>query len=107
MRLDIYLTAIRPTQVYWDQITHNLGKMASAAGLYEVLWRPEELKITLAGDLIPLLEHGLLTLKASPEQFKVYNPENGWGSYDNLIVFVETYLEACRDNPDAEIRVSR
>ena len=34
----------REEDLYSANITHNLGKMADAAGLYEALWRPHRLK---------------------------------------------------------------
>ena len=107
MSLDVYLTAVRPTEVYWRNITHNLGKMAAEAGIYEALWRPEEINVATAEQLVPLLEAGLETLRADPERFKKFNPENGWGDYEGLVNFVEAYLEACKENPDAEVNVSR
>jgi hypothetical protein len=36
MSLDVYLIAARPTNVYSANITHNLNKMAEAAGIYDV-----------------------------------------------------------------------
>ena len=107
MSLDIYLTAVRPTDVYTANITHNLNKMAEEAGIYEVLWRPEELGIRRAFELIDPLTVGLEKLKADPERFKQFNALNGWGDYDSLVDFVETYLEACKANPDAEVRAYR
>lgn len=107
MSLDITLTATRAVNVYDANITHNLGKMADEAGIYELLWRPEELNITLAGELITRLNDGLIWLKSEPERFKVFNPENGWGDYEGLVKFVEAYLQACKENPDATIEVSR
>ena len=107
MSLDVYLKAVRPTEVYSANITHNLNNMANAAGIYQALWRPEELHITKAGDLIPLLEKGLAELKADPEKFRAYNASNGWGMYEHFVPFVEDYLEACREYPDAEVSVSR
>ena len=102
-----YLTAVRPTEVYWRNITHNLNNMATGAGMYEALWRPEEINVTKAEQLVPLLEAGLETLRSDPERFKKFNPENGWGNYEGLVDFVESYLHACKENPDAEIRVCR
>ncbi len=107
MSLDVYLTAVRPTEVYSRNITHNLGKMAAEAGIYEALWRPEEINVATAEQLVPLLEAGLETLRADPERFKKFNPENGWGDYEGLVNFVEAYLQACKENPDAEVNVSR
>ena len=107
MSLDISLTVERPTDVYSGNITHNLVGMAEEAGIYKHLWRPEEIGITHAAQLIKPLKAGLRALEADPERFKKLNPPNGWGRYETLVAFVRNYLEACVENPDAEIRVSR
>src|SRR5260221_6791232 len=39
-------------EVYWANITHNLGLMARECGLYEPLWRPVENGITHARQLV-------------------------------------------------------
>ena len=88
-------------------ITHNLNKMADAAGLYQIVWRPDENKITYAEQLIDPLTEGLARLKANPESFKKYEPSNGWGSYDGLVQFLEEYLDACKKFPQALVYVSR
>jgi hypothetical protein len=107
MSLDVYLKIIRPTEVYSANITHNLGRMAQEAVLYMPLWRPEEMRFTKAYQIIPMLEKGLDRLKAKPDFFKSFNPDNGWGSYESLVKFVEKYLVACKEYPDADIEVSR
>ena len=107
MSLDIKLLALRKTDVFGANLTHNLTVMAMEAGLYEALWRPEDLKIANAGEMAPLLGFGLEKLKADPERFKKLNPANGWGTYEGLVRVVENYLEACVQNPDAEIKVRR
>ena len=107
MSLDVYLEAVRPTEVYWANITHNLGRMAEAAGIYKHLWRPEEIGITTANQLIEPLTTGLALLESDPPRFRQYNAENGWGTYEHFVPFVRKYLAACIENPDATIRVSR
>ena len=93
--------------MYAYNITHNLGKMAAAVDLYYYLWRPEEVGITKAEELILPLAEGLGRLKGNPEYYKTFNPSNGWGDYEGLVKFVESYLQACIDNPDADVIVSR
>lgn len=107
MSLDVMLIATRPTEVYWRNITHNLGPMAKEAGIYQHLWRPEELGITTAQELIEPLTEGLAKLKADPAHYNQFNAANGWGLYEHFVPFVEGYLEACKENPDAVIEVSR
>jgi hypothetical protein len=93
--------------VYSANITHNLGKMASEAGIYEVLWRPEECNFTKAAHLIEPLQTGLGRLQSNPERFRILNPENGWGTYEGLMRFVADYLAACMKHPTADVSVSR
>lgn len=78
--------------IYHRNITHNLGKMATTAGIYEHLWRPEEIGITRARELIEPLTDGLARLQTDPCAFSVHNPPNGWGNYDGLVAFVASYL---------------
>lgn len=94
-------------EIYSANITHNLGKMAKEAGIYECLWRPEELDITKASQLIVPLAKGLETLLTEPEKFKEFNPTNDWGNYDGLVDFIRKYLEACINHPNTKIQVSR
>jgi hypothetical protein len=93
--------------IYHANITHNLGAMAAEAGIYEHLWRPDEIGCELAQDLILPLNTGLETLQNDPERFKELNPSNGWGDYDGLVNFVARYLFACKLNPEARIRIWR
>jgi len=113
MSLDVDLMVTQPVSVYSGNITHNLGKMSShtqlnnGMTLYDVLWRPDENGFKYAKDIAELLDLGWNILLAEPEFFKTFDPENGWGSYDGLCNFVYRYRNACWDNPDAELRVSR
>ena len=112
---------------YNANITHNLGKMADEAGIYEALWRPHRLKDgynipendheaewkfedenpSIAKDIIGKLGIGLDLLKKDPEHFKKFDSSNGWGMYEHFVPFVEEYLNACIEHPDATIEVSR
>ena len=109
MSLDVYLVVTKPTEVYESNITHNLNLMAREVSedFYKTLWRPEELNLTTAEQLIPMLTAGLNTLLSDPERFKKFNPSNGWGSYERLVEFVDHYLHACKETPNAEVRASR
>jgi hypothetical protein len=94
-------------EYYSGNITHNLNTMAAAAGIYDVLWRPDEIGITKAAQLIGPMKDGLAKLESDPERFKKLNPANGWGSYEVLVSFVRDYLRSCEENPDADVRTSR
>lgn len=88
-------------------ITHNLNNMAKGVGLYEVLWKPEEIGITTASQMITPLEEGLDELVANPDKYKAFNPPNGWGDYDIFIDFCKLALRDCREYPDVTIEVGR
>lgn len=110
MSLDFYLEYEEDGQkieVFSNNITHNLGKMADKAGIYEALWCPEEIKAKKAKDIIEILEKGLGKLKAKPRYFRKFDAFNGWGLYEHFVPFVEECLEACKKYPNARIYVSR
>lgn len=120
MSLDVYLNRTaylsydkgktyteQEEHVYWANITHNLNIMADKAGIYKALWRPEEINAKKAKDIIDILEVGLTELKKRPEYFKKFNSPNGWGVYKRFVPFVEEYLNACKEYPEAIIEVSR
>jgi hypothetical protein len=81
--------------------------MAEAAGIYDYLWRPDEIACFVASDITQFLEDGIKRLEADPERFIKLNSPNGWGTYPNLIRFAKSVLEACRNYPDARIGVWR
>ena len=94
-------------EVYSANITHNLSKMAEEAGIYRQLWRPDEIGITKARQLIEPLRAGLALMKSDKARFEKFNTPNGWGLYENFVPWVERYLRACEENPEADISVSR
>lgn len=107
MSLDVYLTDADGTEVFSSNITHNLGRMAEEAGIYKCLWRPEEVGITTAAQLIEPLATGLAKLATEKSRFEQFNAPNGWGLWKHFVPFCADYLQACRDNPEALLRVSR
>ncbi|MAG50018.1 hypothetical protein CL621_00050 [archaeon] len=98
---------IEDEYVYEANITHNLGAMAREAGIYHHLWRPEELNITLAKDLIEPIREGLADMRERSDHYKKYNSENGWGLYKHFVPWIQNYLDACIENPNSIIEVSR
>lgn len=97
----------RGEEIFECDLTHNLGQMAEFAGVYKCLWRPEELGIETAGQMIPHLEAGYSILTKNKKECMTHNPANGWGDYAHLVVAVERLLNACYETPNATIRVSR
>ena len=104
MSLDFYLECkCCGTPIFAQQVTHNLNTMAGACGLYGVMWHASEDEGTLGRDCIERLEKGLAELKAHPDHYRKFNPENGWGSYNGLVKAAEKILEACKRYPDYKV----
>jgi hypothetical protein len=108
MSLDVYLECDHcHSELYSSNITHNLNKMADASGIYKALWRPDEIGVTTAAQLIDPLAAGLAALESDPAKYEAFNATNGWGLYEHFVPFVRAYLEACRQHPYASVRVWR
>lgn len=117
----------RREEVYSANITHNLGKMADEAGLYEALWRPHRLKPgynipednhkaeweyednnpVRAHEIIEIIEKGLEDMKARPKHYEKFNSSNGWGMYHDFVPWIERYLAALKEFPESEVVCDR
>lgn len=98
--------------VYDANITHNLGKMAHMckimkSTLYYYLWRPDEIGVTKAEQLIIPLTKALAKLKDNRTYYEKFNSENGWGMYEHFVPFVKNYLNACVEFPYSDIEIGR
>ena len=107
MSLDFMLKDADGNYLFNANITHNLNKMADAAGIYKVLWRPEEIGIETAAEVIPILREGLCKLVSDPAYYKQFDAANGWGLYVHFVPFCVEVLEACIAHPEAFVEVSR
>jgi hypothetical protein len=95
-------------RVWQHHLTPCVKEMVIESGLQEVTWglyerdgwgRPEK--------LVPTLEKALNELKSHPDRFIPLQKDIGIAStYKGLIGFVESYLQACRDYPEARIGIS-
>lgn len=113
-------------ELFSANITHNLGKMAGKAGIYEALWRPyrldsrfvpmedyrqewefEDNTVIKAKDISWIIEKGLKDLEARPDYFKKFDSPNGWGLYVHFVPFVKNYLNALKRYPEATVKTSR
>ena len=92
--------------VYWANITHNLTAMTTDAGIYYELWRPSEIGITKAHQLIEPLREGVKNMMQFSTRLKEFSASNGWGTYEQFVPWVQQYLDACIEYPDALIEIS-
>lgn len=93
--------------LYRANVAHNLNRMAKEARLYLYLWRPDEVNVTVAHELLVPLTTGLELLKRDATRFRALDALNGWGRWEDLVSCVRKYLAACRAHPDARVEVSR
>jgi len=114
MSLDVYMYVrafiieefrIEEQCVFTANITHNLGAMAEAAGIYDAIWHPR--KRTRGKRLIPVLTEAIERMEQSPEVYKQYNAPNGWGLYKNFLPWLKALLQAAVEHPRAWYEVSR
>lgn len=89
---------------YDANITHNLGRMWGAAGVYDALYESEG---KTAADILPALEVGVDAMLERPDDFRKYDAPNGWGLYEHALPWLQRLVEACRDYPKATIGISR
>ena len=112
-------------EVLWINITHNLGEMASKVpvgdvivdkeyrNLYYLMWRPDEFFKNVIHDEIRLidvrcyLEEAFLYLLSHEKELSKYNPENGWGHYENFVYCLPQYIRACYKWPYAVLEIDR
>lgn len=92
---------------YSANITHNLIPMAKEAGIYEMVWRPEENEIKKASQLIEPLKKAINEMTADAPRFEAHNSENGWGLYKHFFPWLKELLTACENYPNAIPRASR
>jgi len=97
----------RSDEGFSANITHNLNDMAEEAGIYEIVWRPEQHGIKKAKQLIGPLRLAIAEMEADPERFRKHNSPNGWGLYKHFMPWLKEYLAACERLPDSNVSVSR
>lgn len=72
--------------------------------LYQLLWRPEEIDLLgkggiLTSSYIKALSICLSDLKEHKDFYEKFNPDNGWGNYDSLVNFTESFVNAVNKIP--------
>lgn len=81
--------------------------MAKEAGIDQALWHPEDVRIEVAGDMTASIYPGYMDITERPEYYRQFDAENGWGTYDDFIPWLDKLLNACQKWPNAEVRAYR
>ena len=104
-----YVPKMHNEEAFWQNITHNLGTMAShvKAGrwnLYQLLWRPEEHGFHhLTPEYVRAVGEGYRELAAHEAKYSQYNAENGWGLYEHFCPWVGRYADFIAALPESEL----
>lgn len=97
-----------PTNIVYEaNITHNLTAMADEAGIYQAIWRPEENNFKKASDIFDIVDKGVRDMDKRPLHYRKFNSENGWGTYEDFVPWLEDLRDALEEYPNAIISVSR
>ena len=104
MSLDFSLIETSPHEVYSANVTHNLMKLATAAGICKYLWYPKETEIKTAGELAEKLRAAIADMEDRPDYYKQFDPPNKWGSYEGFIPWLKSLLAACEEHPNASLK---
>ena len=113
MSLDIDLMDKWEGSVFSKNITHNLSTMADnvpvgdGATLHDIMWDLEDKfpNRTKAKQIAIPLTKALIYINTHEKEISEYNPENGWGTYEQLLEFTKEFQMACIDNQDCKIEI--
>jgi len=95
--------------VHDANITHNLNTMADKAGIYDALWggNINGVAIQNAGQLADILTPSIKNMDLRPEYYRRFNADNGWGTYEQFVPWLEKLRDKCVEYPDAKIEISK
>jgi hypothetical protein len=106
----IYTACWRPNELMDPMTAAEIQAQATAKNWHGpggVLALEAKLPPARARDISQLLLDGLTRLRAEPDRFKKFEPENKRGTYDGFVKWVAEYMKACMLNPNAIVGVSR
>ena len=89
----------------WRNYTSNVSRMWSDAIGIDYSLADLIRDNPRPSDLLPYLERGVEAMKADPEKYRAWNPENGWGDYEGALAYLEWMAQGCRDYPGAVVDV--
>jgi hypothetical protein len=96
-------------EYYWATVSNCHRELARAAEVYTAVWEPNTAGSTVAKQLIVPLTIGLAELEVHPEKFESIARRSvcaPYGGYQSFVHFIQGYLQACIEYPDATVRVS-
>ncbi len=90
------------TEEITDGITYNLMPMFRAAG-----WDHNDYDGWSGEEMLPIAKEVLAKLVADPDEFREFNPPNGWGTYEDAVWFFDALTSACERCPKYKLKFYR
>lgn len=107
MSLDFTITENNEdgVELWWRNITHNVNKMADKCGLYKPLWCANEYESNK--DIVEGISSGIKKAIEMRWELEAMNPENGWGSHKDLLLFAYAVRDALIEFPHGIVHISK
>lgn len=94
-------------EVFSSNYTSNCSVMWDAAGCRLRDWAYDKAAARTASTLIEPLRTAIRTMEDDPQRFiAMEDGNNGWGSYETVLPWLRSILDACIEHPDARVYVS-
>lgn len=87
--------------IFTHKVSMELLELACHSGLYDAVWRPDNIGATIAEHIIAPLTEGLIELTSNPQLYMLYAPSSDM--YRTFLKHISLYLKACMANPNAKI----
>lgn len=85
----------------WINHTSNTGNMIKeVCGSHPSDWNGKKCK-----DMYPIIMQGISLLTVYPQKYRCFEPENGWGTVETTIAFLEKIAANCIKFPTAVLEV--
>lgn len=85
----------------WINHTSNTAAMIKeVCGSYPSAWNGMR-----CSELLPVLTAGCKELRAYSQKYRQFEPENGWGTVETTLEFLDAIRKACEQYPTAVLEV--
>ena len=66
---------------------------------------PDSWREKKCSDLLPFIDKGIKQLRSHREEYRKFEPSNGWGTVETTIIFLDAIRCVCEEYPTAVARV--
>lgn len=86
----------------WINHTSNTAAMIKeVCGSYPSEWDGKK-----CADMYPVLMQGISLLNLHPQRYRQFEPDNGWGTVETTIDFLQKIADTCDKYPTAVLEIS-